>query len=329
MKRIIAVLLTALCSLTCLCLPAWADGRPAPADKKNYTTTDAIGRETTYRIYDKKFYDAASQQPGTVVQLEYTSRQYGDPITHYTNIYLPYGYDEHGTERYRILYFFHGTNENPDSFIGDERAKNALDNMIETGIAPPFIAVFPTYYYDYANNRSLNVESFTRELRDELMPLVESTYRTYALTTDDAGFQASRMERAFAGYSRGGRMTWQMFARMLDYAYWYLPMSGAFTNPESDPTDTDLMKAVHDALDVQPEYRDSFYLYVSCGGARDNAYDGCTEMVNDMIADPANFSYGLNPGENNIYYLLSNEIHQTLISRFYLYNAFCDVLWKN
>ena len=46
-----------------------------------------------------------------------------------------------------MIYFFHGTNETQDSFIMDEKAKNAVDNMIELGVAVPFIMVFPTYYF--------------------------------------------------------------------------------------------------------------------------------------------------------------------------------------
>jgi len=325
MKKIfllLSVLVMAAISLTAL-----ADGRTPPEDKKTYTTTDVIAAETLYRIYDKKFYDAASEQPGTVVRLDYVTSQYGDPVTHWANVYLPYGYDENDAERYHIIYFFHGTNETQDAFIADDRAKNAVDNMIEVGLADPFIMVFPTYYYDY-ENRTLNVDRFVHEVREDLMPAVESTYRTYAETADDAGFKASRKERAFAGYSRGGRMTWQMFGRMLDYAYWYLPMSGAFTNPEENPVDADLMAPVYAALEAQPDYKGDFYLYVSCGGARDVAFDGCTDMVKAMMADPEVFSYGLDPSLNNVYYLLSNEVHQTLIGRHYLYNAFCDVLWK-
>lgn len=291
-----------LVSISCLCLTAMVEGRSAPADKKTYSTTDVIGVETIYRIDDGKIYDVVSQQPRVVERIEYTSNQYGEPATHYANVYLPYEYDKNGTERYHILYFFHGSNENPESFITDERAKNSLNNMIEAGIAQPFIAVFPTYYFDYANSRELSVEKFVKELREELMPAVESIYRTYALTADDAGFRELRMERAFAGYSRGGRMTWQMFAHMLDYSYWYLPMSGAFSNPENDAADVDFMAAIHDALEAQPEYQDNFFLYVSCGSRRDLAFDGCTKMVNEMIADDEHFSYGLNLERNNLYY---------------------------
>ena len=116
---------------------AAAEKRIAPEDKKVYTTADLIGHETAYRVYDKKFYDAASEQPGTVVRIEYTSNQYGESALHWANVYLPFGYDENGTKRYPVMYFFHGTNETQDSFIMDEKAKNAVDNMIEVGVAVP------------------------------------------------------------------------------------------------------------------------------------------------------------------------------------------------
>ena len=324
MKKIISLLL-ALALAACFLLSAAAEGRTAPEDKKVYTTDDQIGQETVYRTYDKKFYDAPSEQPGTVVSLEYESNVYGEKAVHRANVYLPFGYDENGTERYPILYFLHGTNETPDSFIGDEKAKNAVDNMIEAGIARPFIMVFPTYYYDYAN-RALSVEAFVREVREELMPAVESAYRTYAETTDDAGFTASRKYRAFAGYSRGGRMTWEMFGTMRDRAYWYLPMSGGYSNPEENPDPDHQLERLAAGVAAHPDW--DWYLYVSCGGKRDNAMDMVNALVNGALADTEHFSYGLNPGENNIFYCLSQELHQTLIGRFYLYNAFCDVLWK-
>lgn len=306
---------------------AAAEKRIAPEDKKVYTTADLIGHETAYRVYDKKFYDAASEQPGTVVRIEYTSNQYGESALHWANVYLPFGYDENGTERYPVMYFFHGTNETQDSFIMDEKAKNAVDNMIEVGVAVPFIMVFPTYYYDYGN-RALNVEKFVQEIRLELMPAVETAYRTYAESTDTAGFTTSRMHRAFAGYSRGGRMTWEMFATMQDYAYWYLPMSGGFSNPEENPVPNYQQERLMDAIQRQPQWLGNYFVYFSCGGKRDNAFDMCNDLTNYMLADEAHFSYGLNPGENNLCYCSSNELHQTLVGRFYLYNAFRDVLWR-
>lgn len=109
MKKFIAL----LCALALIlsALPALAESREKPEDKKVITTDDVIGAETVFKKYDNKFYDAPSTQPGTVVRLDYTTTAYGAEQPGWVNVYLPYGYDENGTERYNVIYFLHGTNE--------------------------------------------------------------------------------------------------------------------------------------------------------------------------------------------------------------------------
>ena len=315
MKKPLALLLGVCLSLSCM--SALADGRTAPADQSEVITTDKVnGHETYYRKYDGKFYDAPSEQPGTVERLSYTTEVYGEPIENWVNVYLPYGYDPDGEQRYDILYFYHGTNETQDSFIGNERVKNCVDNMIEVGVAPPFIMVCPTYYYDYAM-RACDLDLFQEEMRCDVMPAVESAYRTYAQTPDDAGFAASREHRAFAGYSQGCRMCWYSFHHLLDTAYFYLPMSNAVG-----------AQGIVKAIDAQADYKDDFFVYIGCGGKRDDLQTTTVNLVNELIKQPEYFRFGKNPGTDNIYLTISQDVHQTLIGRFFLYNAFCDVLWK-
>lgn len=287
----------------------------------------AIGVTTTFKKYDGKFYDKPSEQPGTVVRLDYTTSAYGEPLETWANVYLPYGYDE--TRQYNIIYFLHGTNETQTSFISDDRAKNAVDGIIEAGVADPFIMVFPCYYYDY-ENRAIDMENFVLEVRNDLMPAVESAYSTHAETADEAGFIASREHRAFAGYSRGCYATWHMFFHNLDYAYWYMPfsanISGAAEMDLGVPVEEQIAM-LKEAIDRQAEYRNSFYIYAACGGPRDMMYDVNNALITAMLAETDYFCYGQEKGMNNLYYCLSKEIHQTLIARYYLYNAF-DVVFK-
>lgn len=328
MKKFIAL----LCALALIlsALPALAESREKPEDKKVITTDDVIGAETVFKKYDNKFYDAPSTQPGTVVRLDYTTTAYGAEQPGWVNVYLPYGYDENGTERYNVIYFLHGTNETQDSFIGDEKAKNALDNMIEVGVTAPFIMVFPTYYYDY-ETRSIDMEAFsTKEMRNDIMPAVESAYRTYAETADEAGFIASRDHRAFSGFSRGCYACWHQLFHSLDYAKWYMPFSGNISSATEMGLDMPVeeqMQLLKDALNAQADFKDSFFIYAACGGKRDMMYDVNAALISAMVADTDDFSYGTNPAENNLYYSISGELHQTLMSRFYFYNAF-DVVLK-
>ena len=89
----------------------------------------------------------------------------------------------------------------------------------------------------------------------------------------------------------------------------------------------DQLQMLKDALGSQADYKNDFYIYAACGGKRDMMYDVNAALISAMVADTDDFSYGLNPAENNLYYSISGEIHQTLMSRFYFYNAF-DVMMK-
>ncbi len=224
------------------------------------------------------------------------------------NVYLPYGYDE--SRAYNVFYFMHGTNETQESFICDEKVKNVVDNMIEVGAAEPFIMVCPTYYYEYSS-RSTNHAVFVSEVRKDLMPAVESTYHTFAETPDEAGFIASREHRAFGGYSQGSAVTWTLFSGMIDTAKWFVPMSGGSADQKQN---------IDKAIEKFAGY--PFFLYIACGGKRDIAYDSMNALVDALAADAEHFSYGADPHANNLYYCLSKELHQTLMSRFYFYNAF-------
>ena len=326
MKKMTALILILVLALTAV--SALADGRTPPEDKKVITTTDAVGVETVFRKYDSKFYDEASEQPGTVVRLDYTTDAYGAEQPGWVNVYLPYGYDENGTERYNIIYFLHGTNETQDSLIGDEKVKNALDNMIEAGITEPFIMVCPTYYYDY-ETRAIDMTAFSqKEMRNDIMPAVESKYRTYAETVDDAGFIASRDHRAFSGFSRGCYACWHQFFNSLDRAKWFMPFSANISGATEMGLDMPVeeqMELIRNALAAQADYKGDFFIYAACGGKRDMMYDVNAALIAAMIADTDDFSFGTDPAQNNLYYSVSNEIHQTLMSRFYFYNAFSVV----
>ena len=131
MKKLVCLVLALMLAL-CAMIPALAEGREAPEDRKETVTELDGGNASHFRNYAPKFWEAPCDHAGTIEKLEYTTSVYGDTLNQWANVYVPYGYDE--TKQYNIIYFFHGTNETQDSFIGDEKAKNALDNMIEVGV---------------------------------------------------------------------------------------------------------------------------------------------------------------------------------------------------
>jgi len=309
MKRILSLLL--LTVLLCgICLAEV----PAFQPPTLYDASEIIGMDTHYYVYDRAVYEAEDAQPGKLVKTKYTSNVYDKPVKKTVNVYLPYGYDENGTERYPIIYFFHGRGCNVDTLLGNPETKNALDHMISTGVVQPFILVAGTYYYDMRKNLT-DLDKFAVELRTEIMPLVEGMYRTYAETTDEAGLQASRDYRAISGFSMGSMTTWSLFDKTLDISANFLPFSGGTSNVE----------AITNAVETSGL---DFFIYMACGGEEDTAFEGCNALAKTLAADTEHFSYGSDRETNNFFYCLSDNIHQDLTSRYYLYNAFLDGLFK-
>ena len=103
-------------------------------------------------------------------------------------IYLPPCYSERADKRYPVLYLLHGQTYAANQWIRLGAAK-ALDNLIMSGEAMPFILVFPDDHYWYTPAGT----TFGARLTGELIPFIDETYRTIP----DPRY------RAIGGMSRG------------------------------------------------------------------------------------------------------------------------------
>lgn len=283
--------------------------------------TELEGHETEYRLYDRDTYEAPCDHPGQVVKVKYETQVYDKVYKRYVNVYLPYGYDENGTERYPIIYFHHGNGCDQTTLIGNPYTVNAFDHMIESGEMPACIIVAPTYFYDVRKNL-VDEALYVREMREEIMPLVEGMYRTYAETPDEAGFTASRAMRAFCGFSRGSYMTWSLLGSMHDYARTFLPFAGAFSTMAG--SEIDLMANYENALAAE---NGDLFIYMASGGPEDLAYEGCVALAKEFLKKDST-SFGTDFAKDNFFYLASDNPHQDLCTRYYLYNAFLDGLFR-
>jgi len=135
----------------------------------------------------------------------------GEAIRKYCNVYLPAGYDPNDAAvKYNVLYLLHGVGGDQFEWLRDngsvgERYKivNLFDRLIANGDIDPLIVVFPNgrSAHDWAD-RTFRTEGthmlgfyyFDYELRHDLIPYIESTYKTFA----------NREHRAIAGLSMGG-----------------------------------------------------------------------------------------------------------------------------
>lgn len=182
-------------------------------------------------------YDSPCTQAGTVEKLTYSTKAYATDqrdVEKAAYIYLPYGYD--AQESYNILYLMHGTGDDEAYWlITHPQNKNMVDQLIASGTIEPLIIVTPTFYVedDCLDGLDPLTYSFAQELRNDLMPAVESRYATYAQSCDPEGFSASRDHRAFAGLSRGAVTTYHSaFCGSLDYFSWFGTFSGCRTSAD-------------------------------------------------------------------------------------------------
>ena len=202
-RRAAALLLIPVLALAAICGGVWG-GCTAADDKKT------LAEPCLWSVPDR--YDAVDcPEQGRVEELAYTTKAYatdGRSVEKRALVYLPYGYSE--AEEYDVLYLLHGTGDDEEYWLRTySYNKTMLDNLIYYGEVQPLIVVTPTWYVedDCEGNLDPLTYSFKQELRNDLMPAVESAYSTYAETCDPEGFAASRSHRAFAGLSRGAVTT--------------------------------------------------------------------------------------------------------------------------
>ena len=237
-------------------------------------------------------YDQEAEDRGSVVRIDYYTRDYaegsGATRTNTAYVYLPYGYSEN--QRYNILYFVHGHYSTAASTFEDEdgAVRKLLDQMIAHGDIDPMIVVTPSYNYGQPTPSYADADPYCRalpqELVNDLIPVVESRYRTYAETTDAEGIETSRDHRAIGGFSMGAVTTWYAFDETLDAFRYFMPVSGDCWSlgrfaGMNRPDDT----AAYLAEQVQqsPYAGTGFYIWAA-SGTSDSAYSEILLQIEGM-----------------------------------------------
>lgn len=140
-------------------------------------------------------------------------------------VYTPPSYDTETAKRYPVLYLQHGYCENETSWQQQGRANFIMDNLIAEGKAKPFIIVMTygmTNEIKFGGLRNFDIKPFQTVLNDELIPYVDTHYRT--LDTQE--------NRAMAGLSMGGFETRLITMNKPDVFSHYGLFSGGTYKPE-------------------------------------------------------------------------------------------------
>lgn len=158
------------------------------------------------------FYEAKSVPHGEVRLRWYHSQVTSELRRVY--VYTPPGYDANTKARYPVLYLQHGAGESERAWTEQGRANFILDNLIATDKAKPMIVVMDNGYARKPNvplpPDSWGIEAFGEVIIKDLIPLIDSTYRTIP----------RREYRAIAGLSMGGGQALQIGLNNLDKFAW-------------------------------------------------------------------------------------------------------------
>jgi enterochelin esterase family protein len=175
-----------------------------------------IGTRTTHSLLDipgdpPLFFEERPVPRGTVHIHRYESKTLG--LTRGLNVYTPAGYETGHKVDYPVFYLLHGAGDNERGWSTIGRANVILDNLIAEEKAIPMIIVMPDGHVPVTEGAE---NPFRKDLIDEVIPFVESTYRT----------KTGPENRALAGLSMGGFQTLDIGISRQDLFGWIGVFSG-------------------------------------------------------------------------------------------------------
>src|SRR5262245_19412655 len=167
---------------------------PGNPQLKTGSTPSTITSVLEIKGASPAFYDAQPVPHGEIRTHWYHSKSLN--TVRRLTVYTPPGYDKNpATARYPVLYLFHGANADENAWYRLGRANLILDNLLAAGKIQPFIVVMPFGYGVPPDQpQAENTAKFGRDLIDDVIPFIQSSYRVVA----------DREKRAIVGLSMGG-----------------------------------------------------------------------------------------------------------------------------
>ncbi|MBX5494632.1 MAG: esterase [Bryobacteraceae bacterium] len=209
---------------------------------------------------------------GSVHRHFYRSGIVGDQRDFY--VYTPPGYDASAKTSYPTLYLLHGFSDDASGWTSVGRAHIILDNLIAEGKVKPMLVVMPLGYGapeivvrngpGFRNPELVkrNFDRFRDALLQEVIPLVEKTYRV----------SKDRTQRAIAGLSMGGSEALLTGLNALDRFAWVGAFSSGGLPPEFEKNFPSLDAKANEQLKL---------LWIACG--KDDRLIGLNRNLIDWL----------------------------------------------
>lgn len=209
-------------------------------------------------------------------------------------VYTPAEYELKPDKRYPVLYLQHGAGEDETGWSGQGRMDIIMDNLVADKEAVPMIVVMDRGYATLAEpdeaasaGGMFNFTAFDRVMTEEIVPMIDASYRTVA----------DREHRAIAGLSMGGFQAWSIGLGHKDMFAWVGGFSGSGRpgNPERFPAN------LNDEMSL---------LYVSIGTDEpENMYSGIYEFHKMLEENGVEHVYYESPGTAHEWLTWRRSLH--------------------
>ncbi|WP_417940526.1 alpha/beta hydrolase-fold protein [Flavobacterium sp. RS13.1] len=222
--------------------------------------------------HDQDFYALKDVPHGNVQQILFSSKSANTSRRAF--VYTPPGYHKDKAKQYPVLYLQHGWGEDETAWSNQGRVNLIMDNLIAEGKIKPFIIVMTygmTNEVKFGGLSSFKIEPFQTVLVDELIPYIDSNFRTLA----------NHANRAMAGLSMGGMETKSITLNKPEVFSHYALLSGGTYKPE----------------DIKDKSKVNL-IFLSCGSKE--RPDGVKNAVSDLK----------NAGFNAVSYVSDNTGHE-------------------
>ncbi|EGF93184.1 carbohydrate-binding module 48 Isoamylase N-terminal domain family protein [Asticcacaulis biprosthecium C19] len=237
--------------------------------------------------HDADFYALKDVPHGNVQQIMFPS-----PSTNTQRrafVYTPPGYHKDSATRYPVLYLQHGWGEDETAWSNQGHANLIMDNLIAEGKTKPFIIVMTygmTNEVKMGGLRNFDIKPFQTVMIDELIPYVDSHFRTLS----------DQPNRAMAGLSMGGFETKLItFANLDKFAYIGLLSGGTISVEDADKT---------------PGFRDKIKLAFVGFGSRELEGGRAGPPGGPPVDPRANAEALKASGFNSVFYVSPNTAHE-------------------
>jgi enterochelin esterase-like enzyme len=198
-------------------------------------------------------------------------------------VYTPPDYDTNTTARYPVLYLRHGGGEDETGWSVQGYMSFIMDNLIAEKKARPMIIVMDSGAGGMGGMRGMGgMGGGSNAMVDELLPMIDSTYRTIA----------DRDHRGMAGLSLGGTQTFQTTQANLDKFAWIAAFSSPFQFPD--------VKTGYNGLMADPEaFAKQVKLFYLSMGENEVRWGGTRPFHQELEAAGIEHVYYESPGTSH------------------------------